>query len=248
MIPIIISKWAKRPVSLLAADMRAPYARVEDVRSSSGVGYAIGCSALAPRALRRTSRRRKQGHRHGGVRAFLPVSFRNCSNRSAGCEPIGQVFPSTKSAPSTSGFPAASRSLDAGTKASRSKLPDDVDRGGGAAAVFHRQRDLMGSAYRHVRRTLQWTDDLHRKFLKSSTDDVCRRQSPRPARAAVLRAASSVTLDEETKANCRSIRLDDLPPRESGESSKNFCCVPSVRQSDSHLRSSLASSTSCFRN
>ena len=55
-------------------------------------------------------------------------------------------------------------------------------------------------------------DDLNRRILKAVDLDTFGDDSLRVLRAVQFAARFEMTLDEQTKALCRSIRLDDLPP------------------------------------
>ena len=128
-------------------------------------------------------------------------------------EPIGQSFPVYKIGTIDIGLPRRESKAGRGHKGF-------VVEGDPAMSIEDaaRRRDFTVNAISWDPLTDQYEDpfggreDLHRKILKAVDLRTFGDDSLRVLRAVQFAARFEMTLDEPTKALCRSIRLDDLPP------------------------------------
>ena len=162
-------------------------------------------------AARRRPRRRQ--HRPRGLRRRRPIACARCSNPFGRVEAVGESFQVYKVGDIDVSLPRRDSKAGRGHRGFVvTGDPGHVDRRGGAAPRFHRQRDLVGSADRRVLRSV-------RRPRRSRSPDPAhgrsRRPSPTTACACCAPCSSrrgfDFTLDEATARLCRRIPLDDLP-------------------------------------
>ena len=194
----------KAPEAFLAADI------ARAVRERGGRALVVGGwvrdQAVSAHRVRTSSTWRSSAFRPHELPALLEPFGK--------VEPIGKSFPVYKigndrrraSPPRIQGRARAQRLR-------RRRRSVDDDRGGRAAPRLHGQRDLVGSADRRILRSVRAAAPISSEEFSRAVDPATfGDDSLRVLRAVQFAARFEMTLDEPTKALCRSIRLDDLPP------------------------------------